>query len=125
MAVNVAQIYKNSKEQTASKEDIITMMYDGAIKFCNLALSDLEANNIENVNTNLKKAQRVIEELNLTLDARYPVSQEFRQVYRYILDLLMQGNIKKDKEVIENALNEIRGMRDTWLEVVKRAKSGR
>lgn len=124
MAVNVAQIYKNSKEQTASKEEIITMMYDGAIRFCNLALNDLEGKSMEGVNTNLKKAQRVIEELNLTLDSRYPVSQEFRKVYRYIMDLLIQGNIKKDKEIIENALNEIRGMRDTWIEVVKKAKGG-
>lgn len=124
MAVNVAQIYKNSKEQTASKEDIITMMYDGAIRFCNVAITELELKNIENVNTNLKKAQRVIEELILTLDKRYPVSQEFKQVYEYIIELLVQANVKKDKEMIEKACEEIRGMRDTWVEVVKRAKRG-
>ena len=124
MAVNVAQIYKNSKEQTASKEDIITMMYDGAIKFCNIAITELEMKNMENVNSNMKKAQRVIEELTLTLDKRYPVSQDFKQVYDYIYDLLVQANIKKDKELMEKACDEIRGMRDTWIEVVKRAKSG-
>lgn len=123
MAVNVAEIYKNSKEQTASKENIITMLYDGAIKFCNIAITELELNHIENVNTNIKKAQRIIEELILTLDKRYPVSKEFEQVYDYILDLLFQGNIKKDKELIERACKEIRGMRDTWTEVVKQAKS--
>lgn len=124
MAVNVAEIYKNSKEQTASKEDIITMLYEGAIKFCNIAIAELELNHMENVNTNLKKAQRIIEELILTLDKRYPVSKEFQQVYDYILELLVQGNIKKDKELIERACNEIRGMRDTWMEVVKQAKAG-
>lgn len=124
MAVNVAEIYKNSKEQTASKEDIITMLYEGAIKFCNIAVTELELNHMENVNTNLKKAQRIIEELILTLDKRYPVSKEFQQVYDYILELLVQGNIKKDKELIERACNEIRGMRDTWMEVVKQAKAG-
>lgn len=124
MAVNVAEIYKNSKEQTASKEDIITMLYEGAIKFCNIAIAELELNHMENVNTNLKKAQRIIEELILTLDKRYPVSKEFQQVYDYILELLVQGNIKKDKELIERACKEIRGMRDTWMEVVKQAKAG-
>lgn len=125
MAVNVAEIYKNSKEQTASKEEIITMLYDGAIKFCNIAATELELKNMEGVNNNLKKAQRIIEELILTLDKRYPVSQEFKQVYEYILELLVQANIKKDKELLERANNEIRGMRDTWVEVVKRAKSGK
>ena len=124
MAVNAAEIYKKSKEQTASKEDIITMMYEGAIKFCNIALTELELKHMENVNTNLKKVQRIIEELILTLDKRYPVSKEFEQVYDYILELLVQGNIKKDKEMIERACDEIRGMRDTWLEVVKRSKAG-
>lgn len=125
MAVNVAEIYKNSKEQTASKEEIITMLYDGAIKFCNIAATELELKNMENVNTNMKKAQRIIEELILTLDMRYPVSQEFKQVYEYIIELLVQANVKKDKELMERACNEIRGMRDTWVEVVKRAKGGK
>jgi flagellar protein FliS len=125
MAVNVAEIYKNSKEQTASKEEIITMLYDGAIKFCNIAATELELKNMENVNTNLKKAQRIIEELILTLDMRYPVSQEFKQVYEYIIELLVQANVKKDKELLDRACNEIRGMRDTWVEVVKKAKSGK
>lgn len=122
MAVNVAEIYKNSKEQTASKEEIITMLYDGAIKFCNIAATELELKNMESVNTNLKKTQRIIEELILTLDMRYPVSQEFKQVYEYIIELLVQANVKKDKELLERACNEIRGMRDTWVEVVKKAK---
>ena len=125
MAVNVAQIYKNSKEQTASKEEIITMMYEGAIKFCNIASTELELKHMENVNTNLKKAQRIIEERILTLDTRYPVSKDFKQVYEYIVELLVQANIKKDKELMERACNEIRGMRDTWLEVVKTARSTR
>jgi flagellar protein FliS len=125
MAVNVAEIYKNSKEQTASKEEIITMLYDGAIKFCNIAATELELKNMENVNTNLKKAQRIIEELISTLDMRYPVSQEFKQVYEYIIELLVQANVKKDKELLDRACNEIRGMRDTWVEVVKKAKSGK
>lgn len=124
MAVNIAEIYKNSKEQTASKEEIITMLYDGAIKFCNIAITELELKNMENVNANIKKVQRIIEELILTLDMRYPVSQEFKQVYEYILELLLQANMKKDKELLERACNEIRGMRDTWVEVVKKAKSG-
>ena len=80
---------------------------------------------MESVNTNLKKTQRIIEELILTLDMRYPVSQEFNQVYEYIIELLVQANVKKDKELLERACNEIRGMRDTWVEVVKKAKGGK
>lgn len=125
MAVNAAQVYNQSKMQTASKEDIITMLYDGAIKFCNLAEAGLEVQDYTKVNENLKKAQKIVGELIVTLDRRYPVSEEFEKIYNYILSLLIQANVKKDKEALALARDEIRGMRDTWLEVVKKSKSGK
>jgi flagellar protein FliS len=36
----------------------------------------------------------------------------------------VDANIYKDKELLERALKEIRGMRDTWKEVMARTKSG-
>ena len=125
MAVNVAQLYKQSKMQTASKEEIITMLYDGAIKFCNIADSGLDTKDYELVNTNIQKAQRIIGELNNTLDMRYPVSTDFERIYDYIMRLLIEANIKKDKEKLSQAREEIRNIRGTWLEVVKNAKGGR
>lgn len=125
MAVNAAQVYNQSKMQTASKEDIITMLYDGAIKFCNIAESELENKDYAKVNENLKKAQWIIDELIATLDRRYPVSAEFEKIYNYILSLLIQANVKKDKETLGLARDEIRGMRDTWLEVIKKSRSGK
>lgn len=125
MAVNVAQLYKQSKMQTASKEDIITMLYDGAIKFCNIADSGLDAHDYELVNTNIKKAQLIISELIATLDMRYPVSADFERIYKYIMSLLVEANVKKDKEKLAQAREEIRNIRSTWLEVVKNGKSGR
>ena len=125
MAVNVAQLYKQSKMQTASNEEIITMLYDGAIKFCNVADSGLEAQNNELVNTNIKKAQLIISELIATLDTRYPVSADFERIYKYIMSLLVEANVKKDKEKLAQAREEIRNIRTTWLEVVKNAKGGK
>ena len=53
----------------------------------------------------------------------YKVAEDFDNVYRYIYSLLTDANIHKDKETLEKALNEIRGMRDTWKQVMKSAKS--
>ena len=72
---------------------------------------------------NIKKAQAIIEELQATLNHSYKVAEDFDNVYRYIYDLLVQANVHKDKEILEHALNEIRGMRDTWKEVMKKGKS--
>lgn len=122
MAVNAADVYKRSQQQTASKENVVTMLYDGAIRFCNQAEVALDDKNYEEVNTNIKKAQRIIGELIVMLDKKYPVSEDFERVYNYIQDLLMMANVKKDKEFLGMAKEQIRGMRETWVEVVKQAK---
>lgn len=122
MAVNAADVYRKGQQQTASKENIVTMLYDGAIRFCNQAEHALEEDNYEEVNTYIKKAQRIIGELIVMLDKRYPVSADFERMYNYIQDLLMMANVKKDKEFLQRAKEEIRGMRETWIEVLKQAK---
>lgn len=124
MAVNNAYAqYNNNKVLTASPAELTLLLYEGAIKFCNIAIMGLEENNIQKTHDNIKKAQAIIEELQSTLNHSYKVAEDFDKLYRYIYGLLTDANIHKDKETLERALNEIRGMRDTWKEVMKKAKS--
>lgn len=124
MAVNNAYAqYNNNKVLTASPAELTLLLYEGAIKFCNIAMMGLEEKNIQKTHDNIKKAQAIIEELQATLNHSYKVAEDFDNVYRYIYDLLVQANVHKDKEILEHALNEIRGMRDTWKEVMKKGKS--
>lgn len=124
MAVNnVYAQYNNNKVLTASLAELTLLLYEGAIKFCNIAMMGLEENNIQKTHDNIKKAQAIIEELQSTLNHSYKVAEDFDNVYHYIYSLLTDANIHKDKETLERALNEIRGMRDTWKEVMKKAKS--
>ena len=118
MAVNNAYAqYNNNKVLTASPAELTLLLYEGAIKFCNIAIMGLEENNIQKTHDNIKKAQAIIEELQATLNHSYKVAED------YIYSLLTDANIHKDKETLEKALNEIRGMRDTWKQVMKSAKS--
>jgi flagellar protein FliS len=120
MAVNNAYAqYNNNKVLTASPAELTLLLYEGAIKFCNIAINGLEENNVEKTHTNIKKAEAIIEELQSTLNHSYKVAEEFDKLYRYIYGLLVDANMYKDKEVLERARDEIRGMRDTWKEVMK------
>lgn len=120
MAVNNAYAqYNNNKVLTASPAELTLLLYEGAIKFCNIAMMGIEEKNIQKAHDNIKKAQAIIEELQATLNHSYKVAEDFDNVYRYIYDLLVQANMHKDKEILERALTEIRGMRDTWKEVMK------
>lgn len=124
MAVNNAYAqYNNNKVLTASPAELTLLLYEGAIKFCNIAMMGIEEKNIQKAHDNIKKAQAIIEELQATLNHSYKVAEDFDNVYRYIYDLLVQATMHKDKEILERALTEIRGMRDTWKEVMKKGKS--
>lgn len=111
--------YQRNAIMTASPAELTLMLYEGAIKFCNIALMGLEKKDYEKVNTNLKKAQAIIGELRVTLDHKYPVWEDFDRVYAYIYDCMLDGNIKKDAALVEEALKHTREMRDTWKEVMR------
>lgn len=114
--------YANNKIMTASPAQLTLMLYDGAIKFSNIAISGIEANDIEKAHNNIRKVQRIIEEFRNTLDFKYPVAKDFDRVYEYLLYRLREANIHKDKEMMEEVLKHLRTMRNTWEEVMKGAK---
>ena len=114
--------YNNSKILTASPAELTLMLYEGAIKFCNIAIVAVEQKNIQKAHENIIKVERIIEEFRATLNHKYPVAEDFENVYKYIYDRLIEANIKKDKEILEEVLKHLRTMRDTWKEVMQKAR---
>ncbi len=122
MVNNAALAYGNRKIETASPAELTLMLYDGAIKFCNIAMDAIEKKNYEKANTNIQKARKIIVELKSTLDHKYPVADDFDLIYDYIFQKLVEANVKKDTEVLEEALNQIRDMRNIWKEIMGKVK---
>lgn len=116
--------YANNKIMTASPAELTLMLYEGAIKFCNIAIMGIEEKNIEKSHQNIIKVQHIIEEFQSTLDHKYPVAKEFDNVYSYLKARLIEANLKKDKEILEEVLTHLRTMRDTWKEVMRLTKNG-
>lgn len=114
--------YENNKIMTASPAEITLMLYEGAIKFCNIAIIAIENGETEKAHINIKKTQRIIEEFRNTLDHQYAVAEEFDKIYVYLLQRLLQANIRKDKEILEEVNMHLRSVRDTWKEVMKRCR---
>lgn len=113
------QQYNNSKILTASPAELTLMLYEGAIKFCNIAIMGIEQKDIEKAHNNIVKSQRIINHLRVTLDMKYPVAQDFERIYLYLEERLLQANVRKDAEILEEVLMHLRSVRDTWKEVMR------
>lgn len=111
--------YNNSKVLTASPAELTLMLYDAAIKFNNIAIMAIEKKDIEKAHNNIVKVEKIINEFRATLDSKYEVSKDFDRVYVYLLQRLLEGNVKKDPEILEEVNTHLRSMRDTWKQVME------
>lgn len=116
--------YANSKIMTASPAELTLMLYEGAIKFCNIAIRAVEESDIPKAHENIMKVENIITEFQATLNDKYEVAKDFRKVYTYLEQRLMEANLKKDKEILEEVLGHLRTMRDTWKEVMQLTVNG-
>lgn len=114
--------YQNSKVVTASPGELTLMLYEGAIKFCNVAIIGIEQKDIQKAHENILKAQNIITEFRSTLDFKYAIANEFEVIYEYLYRRLLDANMKKDTSILEEVLSHLRTMRDTWKEVMKSTK---
>ena len=116
--------YAANKIQYASPAELTLMLYEGAIKFCNRAIVACEKQDIKEAHTNIMKVERIIGEFQATLNMKYPVAQDFDRVYSYLMERLIQANMKKEPEILEEVLKHLRTMRDTWKEVMRLTNNG-
>ena len=93
---NAYAAYANNKIMTASKGELTLLLYDGAIKFCNMAIAAIKENDVQKAHVNIVKVEKIIEEFQSTLDHKYPIAKDFDNVYSYLHQRLVQANIQKD-----------------------------
>ena len=124
MAPNPYAQYEKNKIMTASPAELTLMLYEGAIKFCNIAIMAIEQKDNDKAHANIMKTQRILEEFRNTLDRKYPVWEDFDRVYVYLLQRLFEANVAKDTEILKEVNTHLRSMRDTWKEVMKVAHKG-
>ena len=123
MALNKAyNQYKQNSAYTARPEELTLMLYNGLVKFIMKAQAALDQKDIQEVNNSIVRAQDIIQEFQVTLDKKYEVSQSLILLYDYMHRRLIDANIKKDKEILEEVLGFAKELRDTWAQAIKIAK---
>lgn len=125
MAYNPMAAYGTNKVTTATPAELTLMLYEGAIKFCNIAQMAMEKNDVEKANTNMQKARNIIVELQTTLNFDYPVAQDFDRIYNFIFERMVAANVSKDPQIVDEILEQLRDLRDIWKQVMRGTKDPR
>lgn len=75
--------------------------------------------NISERNVNSQKAQRIIQELMVTLNQEYEVAKQMMAMYDYMNRRLIEANVKNDVAIVEEVEGFVTEFRDTWKEVIR------
>ena len=119
--------YKQTSVTTASKGQVLLMLYEGAIKFCRQAIEATKTNRRADKGIYILKIQDILNELSLTLDHNVggDISKELEKLYNFMVMQITEANIKNDPMPLEVTLKLLETLYDGWKGAVdKVAKMG-
>lgn len=121
---NPYQKYKQTSVQSASREKILLMLYEGAIKFTKLGIKAAEEKRIADRGQNIGRAYDIIMELNNTLDHKVggEVAKNLEQLYMFIMEKYTRANITGDPEHLRVCVKILDNLYQGWLQAIEKLK---
>lgn len=113
---NPYQQYQDNQINTATPDKLLLMLLDGGIRFCHKAVQAIEQKQISEAHTNLVKAQNIVLELLATLDRNYPISQNLAAIYDYMNRRLIEANVKKDVDIINEVVGFFKELKEAFAQ---------
>ena len=111
-------VYKNNSVNYASKNQLLLMLLDGAVKFAKIARQAILDKDIKKAHDNIIKTEDIFTELRVTLDQTAgDWAVKMFNVYGFINEKLFEANIKKDVKVMDEVIPLIEEVRDIWYEI--------
>ncbi len=116
--------YKQTSVLTASREQILLMLYEGAIKFTKIALRAMEEKKIAERGQNIMKAFDIVMELQATLDHKVggELAAQLDQLYAFMMDQYTKANIKSDAEPLKGNIKILENLYDGWKQAIGKIK---
>ena len=123
MALNNAVYqYQQNSIMTATPEELTLMLYNGCIKAIRFSKVAIEDKDYEKTNLYICKAEAIIRELRATLDMKYDISKNLYDLYTYFLDRLIEANVKKQTDILDEVEGFVIQLRDAWTQAMKDAR---
>ena len=112
--------YQQNSIATASKEQILIMLYDGAIRFSKQAKECIEKNDMAGKGKYIGKTMAIISEFANTLDHEIggEIAKNLDALYSFMLKELSTANVQNDSSRIDPVCNMLCELRATWAEAI-------
>lgn len=115
--------YRQTQVRTAPPEQLVLMLYDGAIRFGLQSIESMKVNDTVGSHSNLIKVQNILNELMLSLNSDAgEITDQLRLLYDYMQRRAVEANLKKDVAIVEEVLQFLRELRSTWAEAMALAR---
>lgn len=126
-ASNAYNAYKNNSVNYASKDQLLLMLVDGAVKYSKIGRQAMIEKNIQKTHNNISRTQDIFYELMATLDLAKAGEwgQKLMAIYEFIVRRLGEANVKKDIAIMDEIIPLIEDIRDTWTEAEKLSRGSR
>lgn len=119
---NPYEQYRQNQIFTTPPEELVTMLYDGVIRFIKQAKVGIEAKNTEKTHNNIVKAEKIFTELMSNLDMNVEISHNLYSLYDYMYYRLTEANLQKDSAILDEVLELTLDLRNTWEQAIKIAR---
>lgn len=111
---NKIDAYLELKIMNAKPEELTLMLYDGLVKFISQTKNFNDQNLYERSNATNIRAQEILQELRSSLNLEIEISNSLESLYLFMIDHLVDANIHKSNETLDEVLEMAKDLRDTW-----------
>ena len=117
--------YFENQVNTASPEQLLIMLYNGAIRFVGEAEEAMANKKIAYRGERISKAIAILSELSATLDHEIggEIAANLESLYDYMIRTLLAANVQDDASKLVEVREMLSGMRDTWLDAIDKVRS--
>ena len=122
--INPYQTYQKQSVTTAKPEELTFLLYQGLVKYIRLSKQSIQNNKILDSHQNNLRAQDIINELIISLNEEYSVSKTLLPIYEYMKRRLIEANLKKSIEILEEVEGFAIDLTETWSEAMKLSVKG-
>lgn len=121
MAKDQINPYLKTRVMTASPQELRLMLYEGAIKFCRQGQHALEHKNYEDMYNALTRAQKIILELDNSLNHQHDpeLCERLSAIYNFLYRRLVDINLERDTKIFTEVIELLEYEHETWKMLMK------